>query len=28
LNAGPCSNGFGTGASCSPITDFSPQGGC
>jgi hypothetical protein len=25
---GVCSNGFGSGSSCSPITDFSPGSGC
>jgi hypothetical protein len=26
-NAGPCSNGFGSGPACSPIIDFTPGGG-
>jgi hypothetical protein len=25
---GVCSNGFGSGASCSPVADFSPGSGC
>jgi len=27
-SSGVCSNGFGSGASCSPVTDFSPGSGC
>jgi len=26
--AGSCSSGFGSGVTCSPITDFSPGSGC